>query len=270
VAMYKKYGLLGANIAYSFSPDLHNRMFQLAGIKAEYSLIDIPRNQFDLDVLSKAVESFSGFNVTIPYKETIIGFLDEVDEMARKIGAVNTVVLEDGKWKGYNTDYDGFLYLFKQLEMLQKKSATILGTGGAAKMVYHALMDLGFEDISVVSRSLDSDTEFFKKARCMDYIALENRMQSSNLLVNCTPLGMSSQIDAMPVSKKQLEFYEAVIDLIYNPPETKLMHEASRLGIKVLGGLDMLVDQALEAESIWTGIEMNTEKNRMILLGMFR
>lgn len=266
----KKYGLLGANIAYSFSPDLHNRMFQLNGIDGLYSLIDIPRDEFSLDVLSKSVESFSGFNVTIPYKEAIFGLLDEVDERARRIGAVNTVVSENGKWKGYNTDYDGFMFLFKQLDLREKRSATILGTGGAAKMVYHALMDLGFDDISVVSRSRECDETYFKKARCMIYTALESNRKPANLLVNCTPLGMGSHIEEMPVSRKMLLCHDAVIDLIYNPPETVLMREASNIGIKVLGGLDMLIVQALEAESLWTGQRMNTEKNRLMLMGMFR
>lgn len=268
--MYKKYGLLGANIAYSFSPDLHNHMFQLTGIEADYSLIDISRDQFDLEVLSKAVENYSGFNVTIPYKEAILGLLNEVDERARNIGAVNTVVLEDGKWKGYNTDYDGFLYLFHQLEYKERKSAIILGTGGAAKMVYHVLLDLGFDNISVISRSIDGDKAYFNKARCMDYKALESGKLSFDLLVNCTPLGMSNHVDVIPVSREFLSHQGAVIDLIYNPPETKLMREAKKLGINVLGGLDMLVVQALEAESLWTGQDMNIEKNRLILMGMFR
>lgn len=245
-------------------------MFQLAGIQAEYSLIDIPRNQFDLDMLSNTVEGYSGFNVTIPYKGAILEFLDEVDESARRIGAVNTVVLEDGKWKGYNTDYSGFLYLYEQLGLLDKRTATILGTGGAAKMVYQALTDLGFEKITVVSRSPDDEKAYFKKARCLNYDELEAEKSSSDLLVNCTPLGMSAHIDSMPVSSEVLSHQGAVIDLIYNPPETKLMHEASTLGIKVLGGLDMLIVQALEAERLWTGLEMNTENNRWLLKGMFR
>ncbi len=268
--MFKKYGLLGANITYSFSPELHNRMFQLAGIDAEYTLIDIPRDQFNLDMLSKALDTFSGFNVTIPYKEAIFDFLDEVDERALKIGAVNTVVLEDGKWKGYNTDYDGFLFLFKQLELSERRSATILGTGGAAKMVYHSLLELGFESIMVVSRSKDRENTFFNKAYCLDYEELESSKPSSDLLVNCTPLGMSQYIDIMPISRDFLSIQRAVIELIYNPSETLLMREASKLGIKALGGLDMLIVQALEAESIWLGLEMNTEINRKKIFGMFK
>ncbi|MBE0449497.1 MAG: shikimate dehydrogenase [Clostridia bacterium] len=266
----KKYGLLGANIAYSFSPNLHNRMFQLNGIDGFYSLIDIPREEFSLDVLTEYVRSFSGFNVTIPYKEAILGFLDEVDERARKIGAVNTVVSEDGKWIGYNTDYDGFMFLFNQLDLREKRNATILGAGGAAKMVYQALMDLGFDDISVVSRSRNCDETYFKKARCINYTSLELNRKPVDLLVNCTPLGMGSHIETMPVSRELLLHHDAVIDLIYNPPETMLMREASKIGIKVLGGLDMLIVQALEAESLWTGHSMNTEKNRLMLMGMFR
>ncbi|MCD4713843.1 MAG: shikimate dehydrogenase [Clostridiales bacterium] len=270
MVMYKKYGLLGANIAYSFSPDLHNQMFQLSGIKAEYSLIDIPRDEFGLDVVSKAVKFYSGFNVTIPYKEAILGFLDEVDERARKIGAVNTVVLEDGKWKGYNTDYDGFIFLFNQLNLSCRRAAIILGTGGAAKMVYQALVDLGFENIMVVTRSTDSELSYFNKAKCLDYAELEAGNKTSDLLVNCTPIGMSTHVDVMPVSSELISRQGAVLDLIYNPPETRLMREASKLGIKVLGGLDMLIVQALEAERLWTGREMNVENNRTILMGMFR
>lgn len=270
MAMSKKYGLLGANIAYSFSPELHNTMFQLAGINAEYSLIDIPKDQFDLDVLSNSLDLFSGFNVTIPYKEAIFTFLDEVDESARKIGAVNTVVLEGEKWKGYNTDYDGFLFLFSQLEISERRHATILGTGGAAKMVYHSLLELGFKNIVVVSRSKEREKSFFNKAICLDYKELESLKPPSDLLVNCTPIGMSQYIDIMPVSRDFLSIQRTVIDLIYNPAETLLMREALKLGIKTLGGLDMLVVQALEAESIWLGREMNTEENREKIIGMFR
>lgn len=251
----KKYGLLGSGISYSLSPVIHGFGFKELDINASYELIDIGEEDLTRDFVDYLGRTFSGFNVTIPFKEKIIPFLDIVNDRALRIGAVNTVLIEKNRMIGYNTDYSGFVHSVGTLGVEKLQSAIVLGTGGAAKMAVQALIDLGAKEVRVISRK----SARVKGALTMDYKQLETEMISSDLLVNATPLGSMAHLDQMGISKNVLSRQKHVLDMVYKPEKTKLMREAEMLGIPCVNGLDMLVVQALEAEKIWLSNDLTLD-----------
>lgn len=136
-----KLGLIGKNIGYSYSKYMHEEMARVSGINLKYNLIDIP----DLSKINEIIENYDGLNVTIPYKQEVMKYVDEIDHLAKKIGSVNTIVKRNGKTYGYNTDYEGFLYSINSILDDNMKKALIIGAGGAAKAVYCCLKDKGIE-----------------------------------------------------------------------------------------------------------------------------
>ena len=218
------------------------------GIDGTYELLEFSRESFlqDFDALKKS--GFRGVNVTIPYKESVVPLLDEISQQAKYIGAVNTVLFQNGRAKGFNTDYDGFISLLDQNKVVVKgKSAVVLGSGGSAKAVVKALLDQGVYDLTIVSRGKQNfhgnytiSYEFFREAKI-----------KSDLLVNCTPVGMYPNEDNSPVARSEIQA-ETVIDMIYNPAKTLLLKTAEELGLKVVNGSYMLQQQAVKAQEIWT------------------
>lgn len=235
----KTYGLIGKNINYSFSRNYFNNKF-----KNENSLNSQYIN-FDIDTLSKLNNIFNtnnyGFNVTIPYKEAIIPYLDALDFHAEKIGAVNTIKLEKEKKIGFNTDWIGFK---KSIEPLLKKyhtKALILGSGGASKAVNYALKQLQIQTL-IVSRNGEITYEDLS----------EEIIQDHTIIINCTPVGTFPNIDSVPkipyqyITKKHLAY-----DLIYNPNETLFLKRCKEKGADIKNGLEMLEIQAEESWEIW-------------------
>ncbi|MDR5589837.1 shikimate dehydrogenase [Christiangramia sp. SM2212] len=239
----RKFGLIGRNIDYSFSRKHFSDKFNEENIDAEYLNFDIQ----SIDEFPKVIKNniISGLNVTIPYKEEIMQYLDHLDAHAQSIKAVNTIKFEkDGSICGYNTDYWGFLESIKPHLENHHQKALILGTGGASKAIAYALELLEI-DYRFVSRKPAKDE--------LSYSELdENILKKYTLIINCTPLGTSPNIEKCPdipfdhISDKHL-----VYDLIYNPAETKLMKLASEKGAKTINGLEMLKLQAEKAWSIW-------------------
>ena len=150
--MNKRFGLLGEALTYSLSPKIHQLFYEKLGIIATYELVEIPKDVFAGELTRVKLKKLDGFNVTIPYKEWIIPLLDDIDLSAARIGAVNTVINIDGDFKGYNTDYYGFMACIQELGIENRRRVTVLGSGGAARMAVVALGDLGFEEIVIVSR----------------------------------------------------------------------------------------------------------------------
>ena len=234
----KKFGLLGYPLGHSYSPLIHNRLFELVGLDCEYSLIECNENELKekIDFLRNGY--YSGFNVTIPYKKKIMEYLDEISTEAFKIGAVNTVANIDGKIIGFNTDYYGFKdeIIYYNIDV-KNKDCYILGTGGASLAVNKALIDLG-GNTYYVSRNKNGDN-------IISYEELANR--DIYLLVNTTPVGMYPNINNSPVSFDIAKRAKYVVDVIFNPNITKLLGDAK----SEMNGLFMLVKQALKAEEIW-------------------
>lgn len=227
-----KYCLIGKTLSHSYSAILH----RARGL--DYALEEV--SEADLASFVKTAP-YDGFNVTIPYKQAVIPYLDELSPLAARLGAVNTVVRVDGRTVGYNTDYAGFLgalsyYGYPPYGV----HAAVLGTGGAGRMAAMALRDSG-AIVTVVSRHGE-----------VDYINCYDRLMP-HLIVNCTPVGTYPDDAPAPLDVSRFPTLELVYDLVYNPYRTRLVSEARRAGAQAHGGLAMLVMQALESERIWTG-----------------
>lgn len=241
----RRFGLLGRNISYSFSKGYFTEKFSKEHFEGcSYENFDIPDINYFTE-LRKNNTDLNGLNVTIPYKQDILPFLDKLSKNASEIGAVNTIKFtKKGKLKGYNTDYYGFLKSLEPLLEPHHKKALILGTGGASKGVAFALDKL---DIAYTFVSREA------KENCIDY-GLINATTFDNyqIIINCTPVGTSPNVDAFPLIPYEY-FTEKHIayDLIYNPAETAFLNKAKAKGAKVKNGLDMLIFQAEKAWKIW-------------------
>ena len=240
------FGLLGRDISYSFSSGYFKEKF------AELKLTNHQYQNFDIDSIQRFPElinqtkTLSGMNVTIPYKEEVIPFLDEIDSEAKEIGAVNTIkFLENGKLKGFNTDVFGFLNSIKPLLEKRHTKALILGTGGASKAVAFALQKLQI-DFKFVSRNPSAEKE-------ISYINLsEEIIISHTIIINCTPLGTFPETDLCPEIPYQFITSKHVLfDLIYNPSKTAFLKKGKEKGAKIKNGLEMLQLQAEKSWEIW-------------------
>jgi shikimate dehydrogenase len=241
-----KLGLIGKNISYSFSRDYFNKKFETEKIKnVSYENFDIESiDSFPL--LVQNTENIKGFNVTIPYKETIIPYLDALDETANKIGAVNTIkITNEKKLIGYNTDFYGFKKSLKPLLKPHHKKALILGTGGASKAIAFSLKALNIE-FSYVSRVIKPNIDF-------DYFSLtEDIIQEHEIIINCTPVGTFPEVDKFPkIPYSGITKNHILYDLIYNPKETSFLKQGILHNASIINGLKMLELQAEEAWSIW-------------------
>lgn len=262
------YGILGNNTSVSMSPYIHNAAFKFHDLNSVF----VPLQVHDLDEFirrmvkpeTREIElNFKGFSVTIPHKQAIVKHLDFIDDAAKKIGAVNTVKIVDGKLYGCNTDANGFIEPLKNAYGdLKNTKVAILGAGGAARACIYALENEG-ANVTVFARDLEkakSLTEDFE-------VGLQKLTKTKNqkpktefkefeILVNTTPLGMKGKADGeTPAIAEQLEGLNLVYDLIYIPFQTPLMTEADKAGVPKIGGLAMLIAQAIEQQKIWTGLD---------------
>lgn len=249
-----KLGLIGEVLGHSLSPVIHEKLFHKLSIPGRYDLIEIPKDHFD-EALRDTLTARDGLNVTIPYKLDVIPFLDDISPEAKTIGAVNTIARTDGKLVGYNTDYFGFLRTLRKIDAkVNGKTAVVLGHGGASRAIIQCLYDEGAAEIRVISRhpeKVDSDLRYFaeeRRVRLMDYAAFEREAEGA-LLVNATPVGMYPKVGVSPISEAAARHFSKVIDIIYNPKETRLLHDASHAD--KANGMYMLVMQAIAAEEIW-------------------
>ncbi len=239
-----KFGLLGKDIDYSFSKNFFSEKFEKENLPHSYENFDISTIERFPKIIPET-PNLKGINVTIPYKEAVIPYLDYIDEEAKKIGAVNTIkISEDEKLTGFNTDYYGFQKSIEQFLPLHNKTALILGTGGASKAIAYSLEKLGFT-FKFVSRNLTSGN--LKYAELTKTI-IENHF----LIINCTPLGTFPNIaDCPSIPYQFLTKNHLLFDLIYNPTETEFLKCGKFQGAKTSNGLKMLALQAEKAWEIW-------------------
>ena len=255
----EKFGLLGEKLGHSYSKEIHEIFFELTGKNASYKMIE--KEIGEIGELMESIRNgeFNGINVTIPYKLEVIKYLDEVSETAKKIGAVNTITLRDGKLIGDNSDYFGFL---KTLELndidVNGKKVLVLGTGGASKAIYNALVDKGAENIYLGTIIENDPFDLRTQDRLIHYSAIAG-LRNIELIVNCTPVGMYPAVDNCPLEGKNLINANAVVDIVYNPEETVLMAKYKLRGVKVANGLTMLISQAIKSEEIWHNEEYGAE-----------
>ena len=228
----KKYGCIGKKLTHSFSKEIHKRLADY-----EYELIELSEEEIKPFFDNK---DFASINVTIPYKETVIPYLDFVSDIAKRIGAVNTIVNKNGTLYGYNTDYYGMKALIEKAGLdINGKKVLVLGTGGTSKTARVVAKDLGAFKIFAVSRS--------KKENCITYDEAINEHKDAEIIINTTPSGMYPDCESIPIDISCFNNLEGVIDAVYNPLRTNLVSDAKKKGIKATGGLYMLVMQAVFA-----------------------
>ena len=246
-----KYGLIGHPLGHSFSKSYFNEKFQNENIDAEYINFDIP----DIDDLPEVLASnpeLRGLNVTIPYKQKVISFLDSVSPEARAIGAVNVIRIthkgNNTKLKGFNSDVIGFTKSIEPLLEKKHKKALILGTGGASKAIDYGLRSLGLETV-FVSR--------YERPGTIQYNRItDDVVREYNVIVNCTPVGMFPHTDECPqLPYDALDEDNILYDLLYNPDETLFMYKGRKKGATVKNGLEMLLLQAFDSWEFWNGKE---------------
>ncbi|MFN5736848.1 MAG: shikimate dehydrogenase family protein [Flavobacteriales bacterium] len=238
----RSFGLLGKTLAHSFSPRFFNDYFKTQRIDAQYKALEIEAIEHAVPYLNG---SFHGLNVTVPYKETIIPFLDDLSEEAQAIGAVNTIVFQNGKTVGHNTDAFGFQQAIKPFLTFEHERALILGTGGSSKAVAYVLRNIGIQ-VNFLSREKSG-------ANVYPYDSVNDAMLGAcKLIVNCTPVGMFPHVEDCPLtSLNGIGASHLMVDLIYNPEETLLLSEAKKRGASTLNGLPMLKAQALKSWEYW-------------------
>ncbi|MFE8696763.1 shikimate dehydrogenase [Cytobacillus sp. FJAT-53684] len=271
--MKKLYAVLGDPIAHSMSPAMHNDLFQLYGIDAHYQPFHVKRDNLEDAIKGLKALGVAGFNITVPHKESILPLLDKLDPLAEAIGAVNTVVNENGTFVGYNTDGAGYLRgLLTELPSINDKNVLIIGAGGAAKALYYTLAHSGVHKLDIYNRTAQKAQTIINECPypiSSTVIGLEEAEQNLadyQLLIQTTPIGMSPDINKLPLSLHNLNADTFVSDIIYNPLETKILREAKRNGAKIQNGLEMFVFQGALAFEKWTGIFPNTERMKTNVL----
>jgi len=262
-------GVLGNPIEHSISPQIHNTISSLLGVNAIYIPLKSEINKLEDTIKGLKAVNITGFNVTIPFKEKIMQYLDECSKEAQLIGAVNTVVNKNGRLIGFNTDAEGFAKSFEKAFGKGFKSARILilGAGGAARAVAVKAAMQGAEMINIANRTvqkaadiaslINNHSECRAEALSFEDIKQRNLLEETDVIINTTPIGMHPDIDNSPVSiDNNFSEKHIVYDLIYNPPETKLLKFAKKCGSKTLNGLGMLLYQAISAYELITGINI--------------
>ena len=259
-------GLIGDPIEHSMSPAMHNTAFKNRGLDYVYLPFRVAKAQLGEAILGVKALNIRGLNVTIPHKVSVIPLLDELDPLAEKIGAVNTIINNDGVLKGYNTDAHGFLRAILEQDIEPDgKSIVMLGAGGASRAISFILAERG-ANLVILNRQLELDwavklgnsisRTFGRKVKALELNEqnLTPVLRKANILVNTTSVGMSPNINETPIPARLLESDLVVFDIVYNPVKTKLLTEAESAGAKAISGLEMLVWQGALAFEMWTGL----------------
>ncbi|MBN1510724.1 MAG: type I 3-dehydroquinate dehydratase [Phycisphaerae bacterium] len=276
-ASTRVFGVIGWPVGHSMSPLLHNSAFARAGVDAVYLPLAV-------DPVGEVLESFldrclhadwlnvGGFSVTVPHKGRVPAYLGgAADKLAQQIGAVNTLIVQDGKYRGYNTDYSGALgALIEELgpdrACLRDTAVDVLGAGGAARAVVAGLRSCGAR--VTLSNIVHDDTVHLADEFACEVRPWAERGQGRGaVLINCTSVGMWPEVDATPMPPESLPRYAAVFDVVYNPLETRLLRDAAAAGCRTIRGVEMFVHQAAEQFRLWTGREADVGLMRQLVIG---
>ena len=256
----KKAFVIGNPIEHSLSPALHGLWLKELGINGKYEAIDCPPRYLAKTIKKLAEDGYQGGNVTIPHKEKVMLLCDEIDDLAKQVGAVNTLEFKNGKIIGRNTDVEGFINnVSRETFSPQGKKALILGAGGAARAVILGLQNAGC-DITISNRTLAKAQKLATEFGC-EILEWQDRNELSkfDILVNTTSLGMENgppleiNLDLLPKSA-------LVTDIVYNPQKTELLSQAEKLGLNIVEGLGMLIYQAVAGFEIWFGQKPNVSR----------
>lgn len=267
-----RFAVLGQSLPHTWSPYIHNSLFDAAGLDAVYLPVTVPPERLG-SVTDVFRSCFSGFNVTIPYKEKILPFLDDIDEAAQVCGAVNTVEIRNGRMIGHITDGLGMLRAIEERGVeTHQADVLILGGGGAARVAGYAFLSRGGRVTFAVRDAQKGNALAHALAqtqqdglRRLSVRPLADCAEAHDILINCTPVGMYPHVDACPVSADAIARCRAVFDAVYNPRETRLLALARQNGLPAIEGLGMLFYQAVEAQKFWFGdrIASKAEQSRI-------
>lgn len=267
-----RFAVLGQSLPHTWSPYIHNSLFDAAGLDAVYLPVPVPPERLG-SVTDVFRSCFSGFNVTIPYKEKILPFLDDIDEAAQVCGAVNTVEIRNGRMIGHITDGLGMLRAIEEKGVkTHQADILILGGGGAARVAGYAFLSRGGRVTFAVRDAQKGNALAHALAKTqqdglhrLSVRPLADCAEAHDILINCTPVGMYPHVDACPVSADVIARCGAVFDAVYNPRETRLLTLARQNGLPAIEGLGMLFYQAVEAQKFWFGdrVASKAEQSRI-------
>ncbi|SFA38415.1 shikimate dehydrogenase [Parageobacillus thermantarcticus] len=276
--MEKVYALFGCPVHHSLSPLMHNDAFQNMNIAARYHAFHVEPEHLKDAISGVRALGISGLNVTIPHKTTVMPLLDDIDPAARRIGAVNTIVNENGRLVGYNTDGPGYVRaLEEEVNVnIKEKRILVIGAGGAARGIYFSLADRGAKQIDICNRTVSKAKQLIDECDAAVSSAAyslneaEARLGDYDILINTTSVGMYPHMEEMPISLKNMKEGTIVSDIIYNPFETKWLKEARKRNAIVQNGVGMFVYQGALAFEKWTGIFPDVQRMKKIVIEQLR
>jgi shikimate dehydrogenase len=272
----KVVGVIGNPIEHSMSPPMHNNAFK--ELNMDYVYVAFPVLPENIGELIRAAKTLNivGLNVTIPHKTTIIPYLDEIDETAQKIGAVNTIRFKNGIAKGYNTDGLGAIRSIQEHISLKDKKVLIIGAGGAAKAISFSLINEQIEALIIANRTEENAYKLIENLKEQSnfnkiaYSTVEDaseKIKDVDLIINTTPIGMFPNCNVKPpIKTENITDRHVVMDIIYNPLETQLLKQAKQKGATIINGTSMLINQGLESFKIFTGCSATYESFEKMLL----
>ncbi len=265
-------GLIGNPVEHSLSPVIHNYFSEKYNLDYVYTTFKVDNSSIQAACEGIKALNIKGFNVTVPHKEVLLKYMDDIDETADVIGSVNTVVIKDNKFTGYNTDCLGFGRSLTDNKIdIWGKDVCVIGAGGASRAVVYQLVKMGARSIHIFNRNAEKAAALseyinkkLNKTNCNGF-ALNNIEKSLkeltySLIVNCTSVGMHPNVEDCPISENlKVSNETAFYDIIYNPRVTKFLNIGQNNGCKILNGMDMLIYQAVYAYEMWTGIKIKIE-----------
>jgi len=271
----KTYCIIGDPVDHSLSPAMHNAAFKALNLNCTYIAFRVAENELEAGIQSLRKTNIAGFNVTMPHKVAVMKFLDELDETCLKINAVNTVNNENGKFKGYNTDMDGFIQPLKRRKInLAGKTTLLMGAGGAARAVLTALADEHVGKVIIANRNMARARDVADHAKNLnlncELIGLDDapkHASKADLIVNATPMGMAREPSIIKPSDIRKD--SIVYDLVYRPMETGLIQSAKEADAIVVYGYEMLIEQGAKSFEIWKKMEAPRDDMKKTLVGEF-
>ncbi|MCS5349241.1 shikimate dehydrogenase [Staphylococcus aureus] len=261
-----KFAVIGSPIEHSLSPSMHNANFKTLGLDYTYDALNIPVEDFHLikEIISK--KELNGFNVTIPHKERIMPYLDSIDKQAINAGAVNTVLIKEGKWIGYNTDGIGYVKgLYQVYPDLENAYILILGAGGASKGIAYELSKIVKHKLTVANRTMSRFESWNLDVNQITLNDAEMYLDEFDIVINTTPAGMAENNESI-IELKYLSQNSLVSDIVYIPYKTPILVKAEQKGNPIYNGLDMFVYQGAESFKIWTGKEADINCMKLAVL----
>jgi len=262
-AKTEHYCVIGNPVFHSLSPLMHNLAFQECHYNGVYTACEVS----DLKSAVKGIRALGikGVSVTIPHKINIMHYLDDIEESAERIGAVNTVLNVDGKLTGYNTDCMGIVHSLQEKTEIINKKVAVIGSGGAARAAGFGIIKEG-ADVLVVNRTEKRGTSLADDLGCAYMNLQEFNGDNIDIIINTTPVGMHPEIDKSPLEDDRLNTCSVVMDIIYNPIKTKLLELAEKKGCEIVSGVSMFAYQGAEQFRLWTGIKPPVDKMKEIVI----